>query len=649
MRVLRRSLVLWACLLLAQHATYAGVQRRLPLPELLPISEVEAGMSGYGLSALSGEEVHKFTFKVLGVLKGWGPRSSIILIEMAGDVIDRAGVIAGMSGSPVYIDGKLLGAVAYGWPYSKIALAGVTPAEEMFAVEKIDRQAAQVVGAAAKTQFRTALRERFRELSEALVSRRRGQMGFKEQQGILLKAIAPVRVGPTWPALRAADVPEQLHPVLPPSLAARMQPLPLPLSIAGSGPVSELLSAVWEGTSFVPLQVSAGGAASADAPELAPGTPVGAAFITGDMDMAAMGTTTAVIGDRVLAFGHSMFGTGSADLPLAVGRTQAVVPSVYRSFRLTSTEKIIGRVTQDREAAIVGRIGEDAPMFPCVVRVKGVVDEEYNYQIAGYWQIAPMLALIAVEASVLRFEGSDNFYTLEGRSKIFIKGREEPLSLGNVSVSTYPAMPAFDMVFVPLATLLSNDFEEVEIDRMELDVEVRDGFDLAWIESVRVDRLEVAPGENIVMWVKLKKFRGEELEKRIALQVPENAQPGTQAQILVCDARTSLSKRLSMDPGFGSPRDLEDLIQIVEMSERNTSLIARGSFLTRGLRFQGTAMPDLPPSVLTMLSFNRQFGETHPLTMDVSTKVEMPWIISGSMSVRIQVREPEPGTVSPGS
>ncbi|MDP6439956.1 MAG: SpoIVB peptidase S55 domain-containing protein, partial [Candidatus Brocadiia bacterium] len=399
---------------------------------IMRVADVRPGMKGYGLSTFEGTRIERFNVEVLGTLRSWHAQGTVVLIRMSGRVVDEAGTIAGMSGSPIYIDGKLLGALAYGWSFCKIPLAGVTPIEEMWLAGEIERAAKPEDQGARRAAYRRALGRDVRSLLDATLKAR------GPEDPVLLAAFSKMalplgmrRPGPVW---SGSDLPGAVRAMLPSGGAAALSRLPLPLSVGGSGPGSlAALAPTLSASGLVPIQGGAGvreagPGGPAGEIKLVPGVPVGAVFVTGDIDIAGMGTLTQVDGNQVLAFGHPMYGEGGRmNYPLGVARVQAVVPSAQHSFKISSTEKIVGSLTRDAETAIVGRLGVKAPMFPCTVKVKGTRDVTYRYQVAGQWEMAPYWSFLVAALSGLRWEGSGDLLTVRIKSSISLQGRSEPV------------------------------------------------------------------------------------------------------------------------------------------------------------------------------------------------------------------------------
>jgi hypothetical protein len=367
--------------------------------------------------------------------------------------------------------------------------------------------------------------------------------------------------------------------------------------------------------------------------------PVGAVWLTGDLELAGMGTVTMVEGDRLVGFGHPMAGTGRTNLPLATGRVEAVVPSYQRSFRLASIGRIVGRMTQDRRPGIAGRLGESAPMFPCVVHVSGDRPTTFRYRAAGYWQVAPIAGFYSVAASTLQWDGRGTPETVLGIARISLKGREETIVLKNLYAGYNPLQPAQELVLDPLSRLTLNPFREVEVEGLDVDVQISHGVRAARVESVRLERDSVRPGEEVALWVRLREFQGKEHTRKVELTVPTDARPGTSAEVIVGGWQTYRMLQMSLDPGFFQPHDLEALIEVIREIPSSTKIYVRAGFVRRGVRYNGEAMPGLPGSMNTMLTEGTDSGRSTPLVEDVGASLDTHWVIEGAQRGTINVRE----------
>ncbi len=603
--------------------------------DIMPSSEVRAGMKGHGMTTLADGPPQRFDFEVVGVMRGYFPKGDMILIRMSGPVIDEAGIIAGMSGSPVYIDDKLVGAVAYGWHYSQTPLAGVTPFPEMMQVTEIDDEAARRDEAEPRQTARRRLEERLRRAADLVSEAPTDLDSVREvRHRILVDAVPQVFKGE--PAL----VPQDL---LPEGVSPFIRPMRIPVALGGPGAGAASMRSLLRTAGMMPVQSVARGTDQADADQkVEPGVPVGAVFISGDMDIAGMGTLTWTDGERVLAFGHPMFEAGTVDYPLALGHVQAVVSSFDNSFRLTSSGRIVGRISQDRQSAIFGRLDEQAATFPCKVKIDGIVDETYDYSVAGYWDTAPFFAFYAVAASSERWESAGNPYTVRASARIKIKDHDEPLDLSNVYTGYSVLPPSSDLIEAPLTTILLNPFRDAEVESIDYDLDVSHGIRAAEIESAWLDRSEAAPGSEVTVFVRIREYRGEETVRRLKLRIPEDAEPGSQAQILVANAMADRMVQRGMDPGYFTPLTFEQLMERLGEMEANTSIVLRAAFLQQGVRYGGNAMPALPESALALLQGDGSAMPAQRLMQDVRQVEDTPWVLSGSQTLTLTIDESPP-------
>jgi len=231
-----------------------------------------------------------------------------------------------------------------------------------------------------------------------------------------------------------------------------------------------------------------------------------------------------------------------------------------------------------------------------------------------------------------------------GRARIKLRGREEPVRLENTFAGTSPLPPALRLVWLPLEALLMNPFEKAEIESLHVEADVQEGLKAARIESARLDKLEVEPGEEVQISVNLKEFQGARHLETVTITVPEDAQPGSTADIIVCDSMVSLLQEMQSDPGLFQPTDMEGLIRMIEGMPSSKGLYARASFVREGLRYEGAAMPRLPASVSHILTSGTTAGDTLPLTQDVTGSTTTPWVVEGMVRLTVQVRKPGEGT-----
>src|SRR5512143_2455059 len=309
--------------------------------EILPTDRILPGMRGYGISDMGdGKGIQRFDVEIIGVLRRYAPRQDLVLARVSGAGLDKSGIIAGMSGSPIYVDGKLVGALAYGWPFSKDPICGITPIQSMLDIRHAPAGPPVPIAGSTASSVSTA------DLMAAF-----GTGRFREHLDRMLSVLRP-------------------HPV------ESLTPLPLPVSIAGLPPGS-LFERMAETAGWMTAPSGAAAAtaarASGAAEPLRPGSAVATQLLSGDMDVSATGTVTWVEGNSVLAFGHPFLSMGPVSMPMAEADVLTVLPSIYRSFKFAATGPVLGSITQDRSTGILGTFGTQAPMVPITVRISSAL------------------------------------------------------------------------------------------------------------------------------------------------------------------------------------------------------------------------------------------------------------------------------------
>ncbi|MGH9462147.1 MAG: SpoIVB peptidase S55 domain-containing protein [Vicinamibacteria bacterium] len=353
-------------LLLFSAAVSSGSAAPLAV-ETLPVDAIEPGMVGEGHTVFDGERVETFKATILGVLRNYGPNQDLILAKLEGGPLSETGVIAGMSGSPVYIGGKLVGAVSYSFPFSKEAIAGITPIGEMIDATATPARRQR----AARLEF-PVTPERLRDIAPAglrsVAIQGTSMTGVNGLQPYLGKLLSPIAT----PASINGFLPETFDIAAPLLRALGMEPL-----LGGAmAPHRTLQSGAGSAT---PPSIES--AATADS--LKPGDAVGVGLITGDMDVSATGTVTYVdpLTGAVYAFGHPLFNLGPIEYPMTRANVHLILPSLYSSFKLSSSGPTVGTWLQDRYTAIKGTLGDRPRMIPLTVQVERSLSQERSYHL----------------------------------------------------------------------------------------------------------------------------------------------------------------------------------------------------------------------------------------------------------------------------
>ena len=580
----------------------AGVVSSAELaPRYMPLSEVRPGMSGVGKTTLVGSEIVEFEIVVLAVLKNVSPGRDLIMVRCRGAGLEETGVVAGMSGSPVYIDGRLVGALAYAFPWGKAPIAGVQPIEQM--LEVADRSPPADRPPSAR-----------RSDGDPAVS---------------------------IPASALGDTPARV----PGRETFQMRSIRTPLMVSGASP--RLLAHMGEQLApfgLVPMQ---GGAAPADlaaGARLEPGAPLAVSLVRGDMDVTAMGTITEVVGDRVYGFGHPMFGLGETDFPLMTGVAQTVVPSLEVSFRLGAPAKEVGRLLRDEKTAVFGRLGDErAPMVPLRVTVRGPGAGDacsFRYEVIRHRLFSPILASAATLNSLLVRSELPVDHTVHYRVAVKPVGRD-PIVRENFAVSPNGAMGVMAQVLNIVSRLMENPFERLTVESIDVSADVEPKSRRAAIETARLLTNAVRPGGAVAAELRIRPWRGEPFWMPLSVAVPGDYPEGAY-RLTFCGADEALRREARENPARFSPRDIEGLLWVLRHDLARNQLFTRLEAPGEGLAVGDEELPNLPPSMRAILSDAARLRVVGLRGSRVSAQA-VPWVLSGeaSLEVTVERRAPE--------
>jgi hypothetical protein len=560
-------------------AALPGLAAPVSSPEILPLEQIKPGMTGVGRTVFEGTRIEEFKVQVIGVLENIGPKQSLILARLDGGPLEKTGVIAGMSGSPVFIDGKLVGAVSYGFPFSKETICGITPIGEM--IEDTSTDAPR----AASARFRT---------SSAGPGAR--PLAAPLDRASLMAAIQ--RPISSVPLAGAAGQ-------LPPALAAEsLRPLSLPLVFSGFDPSTfEWAKGVFSGLGFTPVMgAGAVGKPPAPLPDLQPGGALGVSLIEGDMDLSVTGTITHIDGERVYAFGHPFYNLGPTQFPMRKAYVYSVFPSLYQSWKISSPADPVGTIEQDRGTAIAGRLGKTPRMIPVSVRISTSrgQDRRYSFRMVDDELFSPVLAYVSLASVLQANERTFGTSTIQVDAKVTLAGGRE-VRVEDLFTQEQPATQAAALVAAPVAYLMTNDFERVMVDKLDVEVSSLETIQTASLQRAWFERDgPVRAGATIPLKVLLRTYRGETVSETIPVTVPANAPAGNYTVLLADgNALTNLEQR-EMRQSF-VPKDLDQLIRAINGLRHNNHIYARLLRSDEGAIVRGEYLQSLPPSVLAVL------------------------------------------------
>jgi hypothetical protein len=601
----------------------------IPLPAaapLMPVGEIKVGMVGIGRTVFEGTELQDFKAYILGVLHNvQGPQRDLILARLEGGPLAKTGVAAGMSGSPVYIDGRLIGAVSYSiGAFPTEAIAGITPIAEM-------KDAAEMTRRAPTPQGRIELPITREGLTAAL-------------------SATYARLAPF--ANRPADVQVIGMPSATGSqLGAMLRPISTPLVMNGFEPESAaMLTSAFGAAGFTPV---VGGAMAQGSPELKKmtgpmreGDAVGVSLVGGDLEMGATGTITHIDGDRVYAFGHPFFNVGPSQFPMTRAYVYAMMPSLMSSFKISSMGEVIGTMQQDRETAIVGTLGKGPVVIPMAVSLESQRDDgsrkrAFTFNIANDQVFTPLLTYVALANTLASYERQFGAATFSIKSRAQIKGHDD-LTLEDVFTGDNGALGAATAIAGPITMLLSNDREPITVTGLNVSIDATESSRTATIERVWIDELRPRAGRTVPLKVLTRSYRGEDKISTVPIEIPANVSGSV--SILVTDGRQlNAMEQRDMRRSL-QPQSVAQMIRVLNDTRRNNRIYIRLLNGKPGAVVNGEALTSLPPSVLSVLESDSNGGSYTPLRSAAvgEWEVAMDSAVSGSRTLTIEV-ESRPG------
>ena len=589
---------------------------------LMPVDEIRPGMVGVGRTVFQGTELQDFKVQILGVLRNvQGPKRDLILARLEGGPLAQTGVAQGMSGSPVYIDGRLIGAVSYSiGAFSKEPIAGITPIAEMKDATAMPRRVPP-------SQARLELPVTAEGLTAALSA--------------VSNRLAPF-----------ARRPEDVQVIGMPSaagsqLGAMLRPISTPLLLAGFEPeVADFISGPFRSVGFTPMVGGASDRATAPAPAepLKEGDAIGVALVTGDLEMGATGTVTHIDGDRVYAFGHPLYNLGPAAFPLTRAHVYTMLPSLMASFKISSMGDTIGTMHQDRATAISGTLGKGPELVPVKVTLqseRGAIagaPRVLQYQVVNDQLFTPLLTYVALFNTLTAYERQFGAATVSVKSRAKLKGHGE-LALEDVFAGESPLLGASAAVAGPLAMVLTNDIEPVALEGLDVTITTTESPRTASIERVWLDDIRPRPGRTVSLKVLTRSYRGEEKITTVPIEIPANA--SSELSILVTDGRQLNAIEQRELRRSLQPQSVAQMLRLLNDTRRNNRIYVRLITGTPGAVVNGEAMAALPPSVLAVLESDRNGGSFTPIRSATLGEWQIPMdsAVTGSRILTVAVEK----------
>ncbi len=572
----------------------AALALELDTEKFMPVDEIKPGMKGIGKTVFEGTKIDEFQVEVLSVAKNsMGPKGDIIWVLCSGGPLAETGVMQGMSGSPVYIDGRLIGAVALTYSFAKQPIGGVTSIASMLTIFEKEENSSEQRGL--------------------------GYLPFTDY-----------------------DREEQPEMSVSPSedSFASITPIQTPVMMAGFHPRAiEDITPVLKKLGMTPVQ---GGGTSSQAElekvPLEPGAILGVQFVRGDLSAFGYGTLTYVDGNKVLAFGHPMYGMGKINLPITGGRVDFLRASMAISSKYASPGKIMGTLAYDDQYGIMGVIGKEPEFIPMKVRINS---QEYNFEIAKHRLFSPMYAR-SIAASIIYSEVKTlGDYTIRSHSEIELK-RFPTISKDNVFSGMSPSIVASAFAS-PLYALMQNTFEGVDVENILLEIEFEDKRTNARIDSVRISKNRIKPGDSLEATVFLTPYLEDTVVKRFEVTIPKDTPEG-RSVLRISDAASSASWEKARAPMKSRTVDLTHLIQQIREEESNNDIIVEIFSPKLGVTIRDQELPALPLTALSVMSSRKQAGGSGFTrgTTFLKQRIHTDYVVSGSAMLLLNIDRDAP-------
>jgi len=566
--------------------------------ETIPVSEIHAGMHGVAYTVFQGTKPESMGVEVLGILKNAnGPKGDIILVRLSGEKAEYTGVVAGMSGSPVYLNGKLAGALAFRiGEFSKEPIAGVTPIAEMLEINAMDRSPGNNAGSAK-----------------------------------VVRSTTPTS-GPG-----VENVPTQDY-------ANYLKPIEAPLVFTGfSQDAMQRFAPQFAKAGIVPV-MGVGSVSESKQPEpLEPGSAISAILVRGDMDIAATCTVTYMDAQHLLACGHPLLQFGMVDLPMTKAEVLATLPSPLNAFKIVNATEAVGAFVQDRHTGIMGEFGKQPEMIPVTLQIHGgATDKQFHYEVLNNANLSP-LAMMATVFNALHGVneyGEDTTYRMNGR--ISVNGYPD-VTVQNMFAPSDGGQPAAVMAAMSLGERFSriydNPYTVPGVRGVQLDFDLVRERRWARLEGARTDLIEARPGDNITIETVLRPYRGDVIVHQIPIHIPTSTSKGP-LRILVSDGET-LDRVRRGGPQLGRKMDLASTIALLNKQHVNNRVYVSLLEADPEAMVADKVMPTLPFSIMNVMDSMR--GTQEMIVQGESSVSEaatgpLDYVVAGAQVLTITIK-----------
>jgi hypothetical protein len=620
-----KKALLCALVVFCLVACHSYAQIEWDAEKFIPLSEVKRGMKGKGYTVFSGTTVEEFECEVVSVEYNFVPGWHVVWMEGLSDNFKRTGVAGGMSGSPVYIDGRLIGAVSLGFfnQRERSNIFGVTPFELMVKVAQrgmepnLSYEGTQLfdLGSAAATQ----------------------ESGLDMGQSLLAGGEV-TRIPRPFDERLFEDISNTSSPVR----SARLSiPVTLPTLNAE---VLRFVKPIFDRLNFTPVQAAGGGGPIKESP-VEEGQVIGPEYVRGDVSIFGYGTITYVDGNELLAYGHSADGEGNVNIPLSGGYVHFIFPSRSRSSKIASPTQPIGTLVQDRNPAIAGIIGKHPSYIPVNVNVQTADGKRHQkyYEVIRHRSYSPIYTGIGAWMLMDGLEFSLGDYTLNMGATITLKEHPDLKTRELVYKNIYssrgaPGFGVMQTLMMPMSQLAFNSYTKVQVENVTLDVNIEDKRRTASIQSLRMDKLRYRPGDTVEVEITLQPYFETPIVQTGTITIPKDVPEGV-VTLLATNANFHESWQRNRAPLNFRHKNINQLVELLQRGENNSEIIMELFVPEPGLTVQGKEFAHLPPSVMSVMNSAKQIGNsgyTMGTTLHID-KMSTDYVIYGSGMIRFVV------------
>lgn len=564
----------------------------------IPLEEIQPGMDAHCLTVYQGVEPVKYNLKVVAVVKNIAPNRNAILVMGTDQDFIHTGPVAGCSGSPVYINGRLAGALAFGWSFSKDPLYGVTPIDEMLAVGNSRYEANAAYSSAIDFTKPVDLKASYQNLLNS-------KSNSSQPMGIS----------------------------------------PLACPVTTNLPQSSFtdFSDIFEYSGLMPVAAGSSSGQS-EYPDLTmkPGGILALPLVYGDIDLSAIGTITEVIDNKVYAFGHSLLGQGPVELPMATGSVHAVVANLIRSFKYGQSLEIKGSLYADEATAVVGTIGKKAPAIPMIIKVERFNDEKirtYNAHIAVHNSLTPALLSTCLSGTATMLGDLPNENSIKYKTRIGIKGYD-PVVIENFS-STDDLQSYISDSIGAVNLVMNNPYDRPEITSLDFEIKILPQNLVSHIWNFEVSQTSVKPGDIIYAKITIEEYLSSSLKTyKTEIKIPEDTEPGD--YILTAGGADSYKMFLSQFAPFKfMPENMPSLVKVINQiaNIKRNSLYVTLALPASGIAIENSQLPQLPVTKSLLLKNDKRAMTVMPQIDWIEKTMPLDTLVLDSKDIRITVEE----------